>query len=163
MIYILTDPVRTGKTTALLNWAADRQDTDGVLCPDDALGKRYFLQLRTQQKSYIEATPGTEQANTLSVGRFHFLKSAFDEANAYMISVAGKKDYSYLIIDELGKLELENTGLHHAASNVVKNHEFDEKHHIILVVRDTLLDEILSHYNIKLFRLVGKEELKALK
>ena len=162
MIYILNGPVRTGKTTALLNWVSDKQHIDGVLCPDDINGKRYFLQLRSQQRFKLEAGDSTEERDAISVGRFRFLKSAFTEANRYLISVAEKKNYTWLIIDELGKLELKDTGLHDAAKSVIKQHEFNVTLHIIIVVRNTLLHEILAHYSITEFQLVNKEELTGL-
>ena len=49
MIYILTGAIRTGKTTALLNWINNRNDVDGLLCPDNENGKRYFLKVKTKE------------------------------------------------------------------------------------------------------------------
>lgn len=161
MIYILTGDVRTGKTTALVKWTSGRHDVDGILCPDTH-DRRYFLKLKLQQHVALEVKDIPENKEIISVGRFHFLKSAFAEANAYIVSVFEKKTYKYLIIDELGKLELKNTGLHLAAQAVIKQHEFSEKHHIVLVVRSTLRHEILAHYNIIQFQLLEKEELSTL-
>ncbi len=48
MIYILTGDIRTGKTSALLDWCKNRNDVDGVLCPDDDKGKRYFLNIKSK-------------------------------------------------------------------------------------------------------------------
>lgn len=42
MIYILSGEIRTGKTSALREWVRKRNDVDGLLCPDDANGKRFF-------------------------------------------------------------------------------------------------------------------------
>ncbi len=47
MIYILSGNIRTGKTTALFEWSENRNDIDGLLCPDDEFGKRYFLKIKT--------------------------------------------------------------------------------------------------------------------
>lgn len=42
MIYVFTGAIRTGKTLALLKWAEKRNDVDGLLCPDDDDGRRFF-------------------------------------------------------------------------------------------------------------------------
>ncbi|MCB0375994.1 MAG: hypothetical protein KDD04_08770 [Sinomicrobium sp.] len=162
MIYILTGPVRTGKTTALFHWTSGRQDTDGLLCPDDSDGKRYFFQLALQQQLRLEATDLTESSDIITIGRFHFLKSAFTAANAYLIEAAGK-ECRYLVIDEIGKLELENQGLHPAAETLITQRQFHEKLHVILVVRDTLITEVLMHYTIKFFRLITGQKLTTLR
>lgn len=162
MIYILTGAVRTGKTTALLNWISGRQDADGVLCPDGEHGKRYFLQLRPQQKFNLEATENQPQQECISVGRFSFLKNAFTRANNYIISIAREEKYTWLIIDELGKLELKHTGLHQAAKTVIDRHRSNKNIHIILVVRSTLLQDIITHYNITHYECITKEELEQL-
>lgn len=159
MIYILTGPVRTGKTTALLRRTAGRQDTDGVLCPDDDNGKRYIWLLKARQAYPLEAEENTPDQDTIGVGRFRFLKSAFTEANNYLLSTAEAGTYKWLVIDELGKLELNDTGLHRAAKTLITSHENSANRHIILVVRDTLLHEIPVHYNFSRFQVVTKEEL----
>ena len=48
MIYILTGDIRSRKTTALLHWIEGRKDVDGLLCPDDKTGKRYFLKVNLE-------------------------------------------------------------------------------------------------------------------
>ena len=122
MIYILTGDIRTGKTTALHQWALYRDDVDGILSPDHH-DKRYFVKLKSQQQFALEVKNPSESEAIIRVGRFHFLKHAFTEANSYILSVWEKRTYRYLIIDELGKLELKNTGLHHAAKIITKHHD----------------------------------------
>ncbi|MEM9687450.1 MAG: nucleoside-triphosphatase [Bacteroidota bacterium] len=161
MIYILTGDIRTGKTTALHQWALRRDDVDGILSPDYH-DKRCFVKLRSQQRFALEVKNPSESETVIRVGRFHFLKNAFTEANSYILSIWKKRTYRYLIIDELGKLELKNTGLHHAAKTVIKTHESDEQHHIVLVVRSSLLHEILAHYTITRFQWLEKAALGTL-
>ncbi len=52
MIYILTGDIRTGKTTALLDWIKDRNDVDGLLCPDSENGMRYFLKVKSKEELF---------------------------------------------------------------------------------------------------------------
>ena len=60
MIYILTGDIRTGKTTALLEWCKNCDDVDGLLCPDNAEGKRYFLEIKSKNEFELETEFETE-------------------------------------------------------------------------------------------------------
>lgn len=160
MIYILTGAIKTGKTTALLNWAKDRTDVDGVLCPDNAEGKRYFLEIKSKNEFELETEFETEAI--IEIGNFKFLKLAFEKANAYLQSVASENESQYLIIDELGKLELKKEGLHLSAERLISNYETNENKHLILVVRDYLLDAVLTHYSIAEYMVINKEDLETL-
>ncbi|WP_458628762.1 nucleoside-triphosphatase [Winogradskyella sp. PC D3.3] len=164
MIYILTGAIRTGKTTALLQWCKNRNDVDGLLCPDDENGKRIFLKVKSKEAFELEVETELENKNEdiTEVGHFKFLKSAFDEANTYLLAVASEKKSQYLIIDELGKLELKGEGLHSSAEKLISNYETNENKHLILVVRDYLLDAVLTHYGITEFRIFTKENLESL-
>lgn len=159
MIYVLTGAIRTGKTTALLNWSKTRNDIDGLLCPDDENGKRYFLKVRSLEAFEFEVE--VESEKTISIGSFNFLKTAFEDANRYLMSSA-KGDFQYLLIDELGKLELKNQGLHVSVQKLIPKYMLNENQHLILVVRDYLLDVILKHYTISEYSVLKKEDLESL-
>ncbi|MBC2844385.1 nucleoside-triphosphatase [Winogradskyella flava] len=169
MIYILTGDIRTGKTTALLNWVntsamrsgTGRKDVDGLLCPDGENGKRYFLKIKSQKE--IELEVALESEKVISVGPFYFLESAFETANNYLIETAREKDFQYMIIDELGKLELKNKGLHDAAKTSIAQFMFNENKHLILVVRESLFEDIINHYTISEYSVLGIEDLENLK
>ncbi|MFD2822937.1 nucleoside-triphosphatase [Lacinutrix iliipiscaria] len=157
MIYILTDEIRTGKTTALLEWVSGRAGVDGLLCPDDDNGKRYFLKIKSKEGFKLEADFETEAI--INIGSFKFLQSAFKKANDYIIKVAEERAFQYLVIDEIGKLELKKEGLHVSAERLISTFISDKKQHVILVVRDYLLDSILQHYDISEYQLISKSDL----
>ncbi|MFT4770970.1 MAG: nucleoside-triphosphatase THEP1 [Cryomorphaceae bacterium] len=157
MIYILTGDIRTGKTTALLEWTTGRKDADGLLCPDDEKGKRYFLKVESREKFPLEVE--VENERSISIGSFLFLKSAFAEANHYLISRCTEHLGQYLIIDEIGKLELKNEGLHIAAEALIPNYMINDSEHLILVVRKSLVDEVINQYQIGAYTLISKEDL----
>ena len=161
MIYILTGAIRTGKTTALLEWCKNRNDVDGLLCPDNAQGKRYFLEVKSKSEFELETELDIE--SIIEIGNFKFLKSAFEKANAYLLMVALENESQYLIIDELGKLELKKEGLHLSAERLIPKYENKLNKHLILVVRDYLLDAVLEHYSIIEYEIVGKEGLCIMK
>lgn len=160
MIYILTGAIRSGKTTALLHWSKSRNDVDGLLCPDDANGKRYFLKLKNKTIFKLEAEAETEAIVT--IGNFKFLRSAFNEANDYLILEASKTEPKYLIIDEIGKLELKNEGLNVSTKALISQFRSKNNTHLILVVRDYLLDAVLEHYGITECSILNTEDLKNL-
>jgi nucleoside-triphosphatase THEP1 len=160
MIYILTGAIRSGKTTALLDWSKNKNDVDGLLCPDDANGKRYFLKLKSKMTFKLEAEAETEAI--VAIGNFKFLQSAFNEANDYLIFEASKTERQYLIIDEIGKLELKNEGLHVSTQVLISQFKSKDNTHLILVVRDYLLDAVLEHYGITECSILTTEDLEHL-
>jgi len=160
VIYILSCDIRSGKTTALLDWIKNRKDVDGLLCPDGDNGKRYFLKIKSKTKFELEVE--SESENTITIGPFHFLKSAFKEANDYLLETNKKRDFKYLIIDEIGKLELKNDGLHDAAKILIPQYVMNEYFHLILVVRESLLNDVLKHYDIFKYRILEKRDLEEL-
>jgi nucleoside-triphosphatase THEP1 len=162
MIYILTGDIRTRKTTALLDWCENRNDADGVLCPDNDIGKRYFLKLKSKEEFELEVASKNdiESDKIIEIGPFQFLKSAFEKANDFLIALSTKEESNYLIIDELGKLELKKEGLHTAAEVLIPDYMFNDNKHLILVVRTSLLEAVIKHYEIKAYTLLAKEDLK---
>ena len=160
MIYILTGAIRSGKTTALLHWSKSRNDVDGLLCPDDANGKRYFLKLKNKTIFKLEAEAETEAI--VAIGNFKFLRSAFNEANDYLILEASKTERQYLIIDEIGKLELKNEGLYVSTKALISQFRSNDNTHLILVVRDYLLDAVMEHYGITECSILTTKDLENL-
>ncbi len=158
MIYILSGKIRSGKTSALKDWAAQRNEVDGLLCPDNAEGKRYFFELKSKTEFALEVE--SESAHdAISVGPFLFSKSAFERANTFLKTLLDSKN-NYVIIDELGKLELKNKGLHEAANLLIPNFIDHKEKHLILVIRDTLLEDTIEHYGISNYQIITKASLK---
>ncbi|MFN8290272.1 MAG: nucleoside-triphosphatase [Chitinophagaceae bacterium] len=127
--YILTGPVQTGKTTSLLQGFRNRNDLQGILTPVQN-GSRVFMNIHTGEQFPMEALPGEKE--TLAVGRFHFSKSGFEKATAVIrkaIHTAG-----WLIIDEIGPLELKGGGFHDVLQEVIA----ERKGKTLLVVREGL-------------------------
>ncbi|MGJ8590946.1 MAG: nucleoside-triphosphatase [Aquaticitalea sp.] len=158
MIYILTGDIRTGKTTALMNWAKTRADVDGLLCPDGFNGKRYFFKLKNREHFVFEVDAEIEEEH-IAIGNFKFLKSSFETANDYLLASSDSSDFKYFVLDELGKLELQNEGLHHSALKIIRLLQSNMKKHLILVVRSALLLKVIKHYHIQIYELVSIEDL----
>lgn len=146
MIYLLVGDIQSGKSTALLNWVKQKPCVYGILSPVDDRKKRFFYDIETKAKFAMEALPG--EKNVISVGRYHFYTSSFDQANA--IIKRNLKDYQsgYIVIDELGKLELKNQGLHASAIQLIEKTKQNRRLHAVLVVRESLIEAIKKHYDL---------------
>ena len=156
MIYILAGDVRSGKTSALQEWVDTWDTVKGIICPDDSNNLKYLYNIQTQEKHAFQKL---KEGNTISVGKFHFLEDTFKLANYILIKSFDEDDYDFLVLDELGKLELEGEGLHQAASYILGNYQSNDNQNLLLVVRTSLVKEIIAHYEIKGFQIVASETL----
>lgn len=148
-IFILTGPIQTGKTSRLLKWCEGRNDVAGILTPDKD-GRRYFMDVATKELFLMEA--GENERNILEIGKYKFRKAAFERASQ-ILSNAINKNSGWIIIDEVGPLELKGEGF----SEVIKKlFLIPSDLNIILVVRNNLFDTVLQYFNIKEFSLFSE-------
>lgn len=146
-IIILSQPIRTGKTTTLMYVVSSKNADriyDGIVCPDIA-GSRKLLFIAERRVVDLEI-PKSE--DSIIVGRFFFDKRVFDEANEYLVNLS--LNGNDIIVDEVGKLELNNQGFHLGVSALIS--KFQSGHvsgNLILVVRDSLLNQVVEKYNLK--------------
>ncbi len=141
-ILIVTGPIQTGKTTRLFKFVNDLKSVDGILAPI-VEGKRHLFHISTRTLKILEAP---ESSETISIGKYHFLKSTFDWANEKLIKSLNKVP-EYLVIDELGKLELNGKGLHKSAIYMLR-HSQKYSTKVVFVVRDYLLKQMIDFYRI---------------
>jgi hypothetical protein len=77
-ILLFSDGIQSGKTATLLNWIKGKNNVCGILTPDvDEIRMLYDI---TQNKYYPFETDVNEIVQVEVIGRFVFLKSAFDKA-----------------------------------------------------------------------------------
>lgn len=157
MIYILSDLIETGKTNALLKWSEDRKDTYGILTPRNKNNNRYILDVDT--KACFEMQTDLTTADVISVGRYHFLKNAFKTGNDIIKKVLKNNKSGYIIIDELGKLELQSEGFHDAASLAINATLNNNALHLILIIRTSLLLNMIKKYNMTGYQYISKKDL----
>jgi len=141
---VLTDDIRTGKTTKIFNWI-EGKNVGGFLTPDvDGLRKFYdihsgkYLAFESEIASYL----------TVGVGRFNFYKSAFNYGNELIINSINS-EFNYFIIDEFGKLELQNMGFSTGIDELIKYlilNDFAGEY--MIVVREFLVDDFLERYDL---------------
>ena len=142
-VVILTGKIRSGKTTGLDRWAKGRQDIWGVLSP--VLEQhRWFRWLPGGEEIEMEAS-GDEKR--LTVGRFQFSASAFQKAAAHLRAVP---DFvCWVVIDEVGPLELRGEGFSAVLKELIENR--NEGQTIVLVVREELVVKVAEYFSIASF------------
>lgn len=160
MIYILSGDIGIGKTTALLTWAEKRKDVFGILTPRNKNKKRYILDLASKQEFEMETN--SDKDETILVGRYRFLASAFNRGNNIIKKALSDHTSGYLIIDEMGKLELESAGFHESALLAINETAKNERLHLILIIRTTLLEDMIKKYNITNPQLMAISDVKRL-
>ncbi len=137
-VFILTAPIQSGKTTSLLQWSENRADIFGILTPL-VNGKRIFLDATTKEQWPMEAA-GNEEA--VAVGRFLFSKKGFEKAVAVVAEGIGKE--GWLVIDEIGPLELKGEGFDAVLQEAISKHNYK----LLIVVREGLAEQVTKRYGI---------------
>lgn len=150
MIFIFTGPIQSGKTSSLISWSDNRNDVCGILTPVVS-GKRVFMNAQTKEQFPMEVTEIKEEV--LTIGRFIFSKTGFDRAAQIIREAMHKK--SWLIIDEIGPIELRGEGFH----AIVKEAAEKRKEKIILVVREGLAKQVRNHFNINAVIITSTDNL----
>ena len=148
-IYIFSKPIHSGKTTALLQWSKHK-NCAGILMPD-INGSKKFYDIETEK--YFDAECNSDNAENLTIiGKYRFDNKAFDKANAIIIAAIAKP-VDYFVIDEIGKLELDKKGFYPALISLLQaQQQLQFNVNILLVVRDSLLQEVVSFFSIEKFK-----------
>ncbi len=142
-IYILTGPINSGKTTNLEKWLIGRNDVFGILTPKEN-NKRFFKNIATGEQFQMDAEPS--DLNTISIGKHQFRSSAFDRA-IQIIKTSTKKEEGWLIIDEIGPLEISSQGFDNILRELLNNEASMLK--LILVIRESLRDTVIAYYELE--------------
>ena len=147
-IIIFSRPIHSGKTKELLQWCSHKKNIYGILMPD-INGYRKILDLHTKEVFDIEcADPENSSEPLTTIGRFHFYSKAFDKANSIILDALGKNP-AWLLIDEAGKLELEQKGFYNAIQKAVAVYKDKEAPgNLIITVRDSLYGEVIRFFNL---------------
>ncbi len=159
-IIIFSKPIHSGKTTELQHWCSQQQNIAGILMPD-INGKRKMLDIKTKKVFEAECKDSFNKEEELaSIGRYHFYTAAFQKANAIIIHALNENP-SFLIIDEVGKLELNKKGFYPALQKTIAAIQ-DKKFtaNLLLVVRDSLVKEATAFFKIQEYNLI--EEISML-
>lgn len=146
-IFIYSDAIQTGKTTNVLAWVNDKENVCGILTPNVG-NKRKLFNIADKQLLAFEADEQTIE-DVQEIGKFIFLQSAFEQAKNILKSALPQKA-NWLIIDEIGKLEIQNKGLEPDLSHILNDFNSQSPQtKILLIIRDTLLEVAIQKYQLQ--------------
>ena len=146
-VIILTGDKQSGKTTFLKNWCVTQQYIAGILTPivDD---KRCFYDIETTAFSNMEvATHPPLNEGILIVGKYFFSQQNFAKAATTLMDACANSSLKYLIIDEIGPLELKQQKGFNQALLFVLEH-LQKKVQLIIVVRQNCIEDIVQLLNV---------------
>jgi nucleoside-triphosphatase THEP1 len=151
MIYILSGPIRSGKTSRLLKWAEGRPDLAGIATPDQE-GLKMIYDLNTRRyHSFQLGESDLHAEECTSIGKFRFSNAAFLLARQ-TLARAAQQGSDWLIIDEIGPLELEGRGFEPQSGRIIEQYlARQQRGDLLLVVRDAILCRTIDHYKINQF------------
>lgn len=138
-IILFSGPIHSGKTTRLQKFIADK-NCDGIVAPLND-GKRYIQRIKTGEIKPLE----TESEDAIVIGKYKFSKHVFDWSRK-QLQESLKSKIDFLVIDEIGKLELKDEGYEPILSTVVEQFKNQEDFDLVLVVRESLLQRVIQKY-----------------
>lgn len=162
-IIILSGETGEGKTTALLKWIKEgKKRVHGIFMPVKE-GKRIFYNPYMDIKINAEVPKSTNGADGIfEVGKFKFSKKSFKVASSWL-KMKPPLNADYLIIDEIGPLELRGEGLEPELTDFIEKIKKGEiSQTVILVVRKSLVVDVIDHYKLNNTKLIRKEDLSEL-
>lgn len=144
-LYILSGKLKSGKTTELFRWTSGRKNVGGILQPV-VDGKRFIYSITEKRLIQLEISSTNladlNEEDLIKIGNYLFLKDGFNKARD-LLQKDFKVNCEWLIIDEIGPLELSGSGLEPTVSSILKNsNSFSGS--IILVVRESLIEEVIK-------------------
>ena len=143
-IFIISGEINSGKTTRLVQWLDNRTDVGGILTPK-INGERVFQDAASGQTWPMEATENEEQ---LLVGRYRFSADGFQKALSVLESALMNPAIRFLVVDEIGPLEMRNEGFAAFLRTALSSLENDPEKNLILVIRNSLVESVLNHFQI---------------
>lgn len=142
---VLTGPIRTGKTTALVR--AFRRDGRGIVQPVID-GRRHVMELTSGRTHPLEAAPDTPVEHRVPVGSFVFDGKVFAWAGDCLgEAMQDAHPNAWIVLDEVGPLELAGQGLAPAVAALVAYAEAGSN--VLLVVREGLVEAVASSFHLR--------------
>lgn len=142
-IYIITGEVNSGKSSWLLKNIAGLRDAFGVIAEGIFIDSRKvgFVAIDIHSNQLMELARSDRKLDGFVIGRYSFSAAAFDFAKSAISKGIGEH---ILVIDEIGKLELEGKGytdlLHKALSSDTKK--------LFITIRKPLLGRVIEYFKI---------------
>lgn len=144
-IYVYSDSIHSGKTTRLEAWIRIIQSVDGILMPV-INNKRYIKYISTGEMHMLESDT-IDPELVQQIGKYKFQTDIFEQAQNYLLSLIDKK-LEWIIIDEIGFLELNKQGFEPAVSELIHRLKRKQDVNMLLVIRDYLKAKVFDYYKL---------------
>ena len=144
-IFILHAPIRSGKTTAVFSRICKMNSVGGILAVDAEDGLRYLYTISDRSKHRFQLTQ--EIGESISIGRFHFLKAAFNTACWECVESYYHLQNKFTIIDEFGPLELNDEGLMPVIGSLIVDAYSSRDKVIVIVMRNSIVLDFMIKFN----------------
>jgi len=142
---IVCGPVHSGKTSAVNDFLKTQSNVSGILTPD-VDGLRVLKDLETGMVYPFQVNNDDMRAVT-QIGKYKFLNSTFELARAILSTLALKTPET-IVVDEIGKLEMQDAGFEPALGQLISKHR-NSNTTLILIIRDTLLAAAIEKYHLQ--------------
>ncbi|WP_165570786.1 nucleoside-triphosphatase [Flavobacterium aquatile] len=152
-IVVLSGKIKTGKSSSLLNWIKHKK-VSGFLTPTIE-GRKEFYDI--EKEAYYPYQLEKKTSDSVIIGDFILNKNTFKLSNI-IIKESSQKKFDWIIIDEIGKLELQNKGHNILFKKLLRN----SNSNLLIVVRSNLLDEVIIKYNLNEINIIGIDDLREL-
>jgi nucleoside-triphosphatase THEP1 len=145
-IVILSREIRSGKTTELFNWVNTNKNLSGILMPDQE-GRRMFYDIA--ERIFFPAQADANSSNTITAGPYVFDAEAFEKAGRVIEKATSDPD-TLIVIDEIGKLEMEDKGFSKILYSLVEGDQ-----DLLIVVRDSLVNAVVDKFGLADARIIS--------
>ena len=135
-----------------MEWSSLHDDCGGVLSPD-VNGLRVLYNVRTK-KTIPWQKPVSDAEGDIIVGKYSFDPGAFTIAAGWLDEHLHDPEVRQIILDEVGSLELDGKGWGPWLASALP--QLGEKT-LILVVRRSLLDDVINLYGLEEVSVVEKD------
>jgi nucleoside-triphosphatase THEP1 len=148
-IFILTGERGEGKTNSLGNllrfFENKKVMTSGIISPrildnNETTGYDIINIATKQREAFLRLT---ENISSATIGRYRMTEKGF-EFGFHALNVANIKDNSIVIIDEVGKLELNDLGWSQNLQELIAARQ----NHLLLVVRKPFVESVIKKWNL---------------
>jgi len=146
-IYIFSRTRLTFKTQQILEWSKGRKLVGGLLVPN-VNGLNMLLDLR-QGSIHTFQVNDSYAGERIVINGLNYAKTAFEKAQTILIDAA-KQSLDWLIIDEVGRLEIEQgEGLEPAVLRIVSAFQSGLiRGKLLLIIPDNLLKAAIAKYDL---------------
>lgn len=147
--FLVTGPVHSGKTTSVMSYFRTEKNISGLYAPVID-GKRFIYSIHNKTLIPLEAESGSKEENIIRTKNYIFSERSFDLARMNLL-YALATETEWLVIDEVGILELRDSGYEPALAKIIK--ELQPNRKLVVVVREALLEEIKNKYSLSFISL----------